>query len=184
MKLCAELGLGGEFVTAIAYSIRGQLTWHQRTYAFRYQKTAHPLFTQHLLCFIIRLQAWCRLLTGAEEWAVSQLPSARASVAQSTLREGRFTEPVASLKSSLCKETFNQSGTQEVENASVWARVLDKVCKVYGKMFHFFGCKLQWVPSSHRGGPIPATFGSRHLGSVPGNTHGRRDGEENQRSRS
>ncbi|KAK3916574.1 SWI/SNF-related matrix-associated actin-dependent regulator of chromatin subfamily B member 1-A [Frankliniella fusca] len=34
MKLCAELGLGGEFVTAIAYSIRGQLTWHQRTYAF------------------------------------------------------------------------------------------------------------------------------------------------------
>jgi SWI/SNF-related matrix-associated actin-dependent regulator of chromatin subfamily B member 1 len=34
IKLCAELGLGGEFVTAIAYSIRGQLSWHQRTYAF------------------------------------------------------------------------------------------------------------------------------------------------------
>ncbi|XP_076224518.1 SWI/SNF related, matrix associated, actin dependent regulator of chromatin, subfamily b, member 1 isoform X1 [Nomia melanderi] len=34
MKLCAELGLGGEFVTAIAYSVRGQLSWHQRTYAF------------------------------------------------------------------------------------------------------------------------------------------------------
>lgn len=34
MKLCSELGLGGEFVTAIAYSIRGQLSWHQRTYAF------------------------------------------------------------------------------------------------------------------------------------------------------
>lgn len=34
-KLCAELGLGGEFVTAIAYSIRGQLFWHHRTYAFR-----------------------------------------------------------------------------------------------------------------------------------------------------
>lgn len=33
-KLCAELGLGGEFVTAIAYSIRGQISWHQRTYAF------------------------------------------------------------------------------------------------------------------------------------------------------
>lgn len=33
-KLCAELGLGGEFVTACAYSIRGQLSWHQRTYAF------------------------------------------------------------------------------------------------------------------------------------------------------
>lgn len=34
LKLCGELGLGGEFVTAIAYSIRGQLSWHQRTYAF------------------------------------------------------------------------------------------------------------------------------------------------------
>lgn len=33
-NLCAELGLGGEFVTSIAYSIRGQLSWHQRTYAF------------------------------------------------------------------------------------------------------------------------------------------------------
>ncbi|ODN06497.1 SWI/SNF-related matrix-associated actin-dependent regulator of chromatin subfamily B member 1 [Orchesella cincta] len=34
VRLCAELGLGGEFVTAIAYSIRGQISWHQRTYAF------------------------------------------------------------------------------------------------------------------------------------------------------
>ncbi|XP_014671696.1 PREDICTED: SWI/SNF-related matrix-associated actin-dependent regulator of chromatin subfamily B member 1-like isoform X2 [Priapulus caudatus] len=34
LKLCSELGLGGEFVTAIAYSVRGQLSWHQRTYAF------------------------------------------------------------------------------------------------------------------------------------------------------
>lgn len=33
-RLCAELGLGGEFVTAVAYSIRGQLAWHQRVYAF------------------------------------------------------------------------------------------------------------------------------------------------------
>lgn len=33
-RLCADLGLGGEFVTAIAYSIRGQLSWHQKTYAF------------------------------------------------------------------------------------------------------------------------------------------------------
>ena len=31
---CKELGLGGEFVTVIAYSIRGQLTWHQRTLSF------------------------------------------------------------------------------------------------------------------------------------------------------
>lgn len=34
-RLCAELGLGGEFVTAVAYSIRGQLAWHQKIYAFR-----------------------------------------------------------------------------------------------------------------------------------------------------
>ncbi|CAL4082475.1 unnamed protein product [Meganyctiphanes norvegica] len=33
-RYCAELGLGGEFVTAIAYSIRGQIFWHQRTCAF------------------------------------------------------------------------------------------------------------------------------------------------------
>lgn len=32
LKLCSELGLGGEFVTAIAYSIRGQLSWHQKAY--------------------------------------------------------------------------------------------------------------------------------------------------------
>ena len=34
-QLCADLGLGGEFATTIAYSIRGQLSWHGRTYAFR-----------------------------------------------------------------------------------------------------------------------------------------------------
>ena len=33
-KLCSDLGLGGEFVTAIVYSVRGQLAWHQKTYAF------------------------------------------------------------------------------------------------------------------------------------------------------
>ena len=35
-ELCADLGLGGEFATTIAYSIRGQLSWHTRTYAFRF----------------------------------------------------------------------------------------------------------------------------------------------------
>ncbi|XP_057295648.1 SWI/SNF-related matrix-associated actin-dependent regulator of chromatin subfamily B member 1-like [Hydractinia symbiolongicarpus] len=34
LSLCTELGLGGEFVTAIAYSIRGQLNWNRKTYAF------------------------------------------------------------------------------------------------------------------------------------------------------
>ncbi|XP_076452887.1 SWI/SNF-related matrix-associated actin-dependent regulator of chromatin subfamily B member 1-like [Babylonia areolata] len=65
-KLCAELGLGGEFVTAIAYSIRGQLSWHQRTYAF----SEAPLPTVEVA---IRNQsesdAWCpflETLTDAE----------------------------------------------------------------------------------------------------------------------
>lgn len=47
LKLCAELGLGGEFVTAIAYSIRGQLSWHQRTYAF----SEAPLPTVEVIVF-------------------------------------------------------------------------------------------------------------------------------------
>ena len=35
-QLCADLGLGGEFVTTIAYAIRGQLSWHAKTYAFKW----------------------------------------------------------------------------------------------------------------------------------------------------
>lgn len=48
-RLCAELGLGGEFVTAISYSIRGQLSWHQRTYAFSEAplQTVETPFRQH-----------------------------------------------------------------------------------------------------------------------------------------
>ena len=30
-QLCADLGLGGEFATTVAYSIRGQLSWHAKT---------------------------------------------------------------------------------------------------------------------------------------------------------
>jgi len=33
-KLCSDLSLGGEFVTAIAYSIHGQLGWNRKTYPF------------------------------------------------------------------------------------------------------------------------------------------------------
>jgi SWI/SNF-related matrix-associated actin-dependent regulator of chromatin subfamily B protein 1 len=33
-KLCADLGLGGEFVTAVTYSVRGQLAWHSKNYVF------------------------------------------------------------------------------------------------------------------------------------------------------
>lgn len=59
LKICAELGLGGEFVTAIAYSVRGQLSWHQRTYAFRYQcpvyfTNIHRIIMITILCFLIK----------------------------------------------------------------------------------------------------------------------------------
>lgn len=33
-KLCSDLGLGGEFVTAVVYSIRGQLAWQSKNYVF------------------------------------------------------------------------------------------------------------------------------------------------------
>ncbi|OXA51728.1 SWI/SNF-related matrix-associated actin-dependent regulator of chromatin subfamily B member 1 [Folsomia candida] len=33
-RYCCELGLSGEFITAVSYSIRGQLSWFQKTYAF------------------------------------------------------------------------------------------------------------------------------------------------------
>lgn len=56
MKLCAELGLGGEFVTAIAYSIRGQLSWHHRTYAF----SEAPLAT---------IEVPFRATSDADSWA-------------------------------------------------------------------------------------------------------------------
>ncbi|KAG8146489.1 hypothetical protein E2320_012809, partial [Naja naja] len=59
LKLCSELGLGGEFVTTIAYSIRGQLSWHQKTYAF----SENPLPTVEIA---IRntgdADQWCPLL--------------------------------------------------------------------------------------------------------------------------
>lgn len=42
--LAAELGLGGEFVTSIAYSIRGQLAWHQKTFAAMYVKKICQFF--------------------------------------------------------------------------------------------------------------------------------------------
>ncbi|XP_032823684.1 SWI/SNF-related matrix-associated actin-dependent regulator of chromatin subfamily B member 1 isoform X1 [Petromyzon marinus] len=74
LRLCSELGLGGEFVTTIAYSIRGQLSWHQRTYAFR--SVPRPCKSENPLPIVeiaIRnagdADAWCpflETLTDAE----------------------------------------------------------------------------------------------------------------------
>ncbi|CAI9734833.1 SNF-related matrix-associated actin-dependent regulator of chromatin subfamily B member 1-like isoform [Octopus vulgaris] len=73
IKLCAELGLGGEFVTAIAYSIRGQLSWHQRTYAFSRQSVSFSEAPLPTVEVAIRNQneadQWCpflETLTDAE----------------------------------------------------------------------------------------------------------------------
>ena len=35
-QLCADLGLGVEFATTIAYSVRGELDWCAHTYAFKF----------------------------------------------------------------------------------------------------------------------------------------------------
>lgn len=51
LGLCSDLGLGGEFVTAVAYSIRGQLSWHQKTYAF----SEAPLPKVRSICTIVWL---------------------------------------------------------------------------------------------------------------------------------
>lgn len=37
-NLCADLSLGSEFVPAIVHSIRGQLIWHRKMYAFSYNQ--------------------------------------------------------------------------------------------------------------------------------------------------
>lgn len=65
-KLAAELGLGGEFVTSIAYSIRGQLAWHQKTYAV----IESPLPTvEQIVRGASEADSWCpflETLTDAE----------------------------------------------------------------------------------------------------------------------
>lgn len=65
-KLAGELGLGGEFVTSIAYSIRGQLAWHQKTY----QVIESPLPTVDCIVRPISdADQWCpflETLTDAE----------------------------------------------------------------------------------------------------------------------
>ena len=59
LSLCTELGLGGEFVTAIAYSIRGQLNWNKKTYAF----SENPL--QRLMRHLEQELIW---ISGGHTW--------------------------------------------------------------------------------------------------------------------
>ncbi|CAK9297366.1 unnamed protein product [Gordionus sp. m RMFG-2023] len=64
--LCKELGLGGEFLTSVAYSIRGQISWHHKTYAF----SEAPLPTvDSAFRNTNDVDAWCpfiEILTDAE----------------------------------------------------------------------------------------------------------------------
>lgn len=78
-ELCADLGLGGEFATTIAYSIRGQLSWHSRTYAFRY-KDQSPVNDYGLTFFFFfpfseaplpPIKFPVRQLADAEQWGPS-----------------------------------------------------------------------------------------------------------------
>nr|XP_002153941.2 unnamed protein product [Hydra vulgaris] len=66
LSLCTELGLGGEFVTAIAYSIRGQLNWNRKTYAF----SENPLpVVENAVRTGMDIDKWCpylETLTDAE----------------------------------------------------------------------------------------------------------------------
>jgi len=56
LSLCTELGLGGEFVTAIAYSIRGQLNWNRKTYAY----SENPLPTVEIVLRTgMDVDKWC-----------------------------------------------------------------------------------------------------------------------------
>ncbi|CBY41225.1 unnamed protein product [Oikopleura dioica] len=54
--LCKDLGLGGEFITAIAYSIRGQLSWHYKTLHFM---EAPPPTIKQPLRATDGMETWC-----------------------------------------------------------------------------------------------------------------------------
>eukprot|EP00117_Sycon_ciliatum_P028550 scpid61358/ scgid22922/ SWI/SNF-related matrix-associated actin-dependent regulator of chromatin subfamily B member 1 len=67
-QLCSDLGLGGEFVSTIAYSIRGQISWNARTmYAFG--DPPLPTLKSVLRTPIQDTEHWCprlEVLTEAE----------------------------------------------------------------------------------------------------------------------
>lgn len=59
LKLCLELGLGGEFVIIIVYSIWGQLSWYQKIYVF----SENFLFIVEIVIWNMGdVDQWCLLL--------------------------------------------------------------------------------------------------------------------------
>ena len=76
-QLCADLGLGGEFATTIAYSIRGQLSWHARTYAFR---SVH--MSQYWLTFTVNLSTTCSHICCSFSVISEALPAIKFPVRQ------------------------------------------------------------------------------------------------------
>lgn len=66
LKLCSELGLGGEFVTAISYSIRGQLSWHQKAYAVSDQALTTITFPYRTQVDADQFSPFLETLTDAE----------------------------------------------------------------------------------------------------------------------
>uniref|UniRef100_A0A0N4X5W2 SWI/SNF-related matrix-associated actin-dependent regulator of chromatin subfamily B member 1 n=1 Tax=Haemonchus placei TaxID=6290 RepID=A0A0N4X5W2_HAEPC len=113
-SLCAELGLGGEFTSAIAYSIRGQLQWNQRTYAFsespqptvectfRYVSCAPPLdpnVTDQRAIMKLNINVGNQSLVDQFEWDMSDPANSPEEFARSLCAElglgGEFTSAIA-----------------------------------------------------------------------------------------
>lgn len=66
LKLCSELGLGGEFVTTISYSIRGQISWHQKAYAMSDQALTTVTFPYRAQTDMDQFSPFLETLTDAE----------------------------------------------------------------------------------------------------------------------
>ena len=72
-KLCADLGLGGEFATAVLYSVRGQLAWHQKSYVFSESQmpaieNAFRLYTMLARIYILNI-IFIRNQSEADIWS-------------------------------------------------------------------------------------------------------------------
>ena len=54
------IGLGGEFITAIAYSVRGQLSWHHKTSTYKFVVHENHRFV--VICFSLVKHSCLRLM--------------------------------------------------------------------------------------------------------------------------
>ena len=110
-KLCADLGLGGEFATAVLYSVRGQLAWHQKSYVF--SESQMPAIenafrlsgTEVDINWTLYIYHQCfpgtkvRLIFGAPSWRLSPMPRwRRRSVTKTGTQGGNSSRSILALK--------------------------------------------------------------------------------------